>query len=220
MLSVPQAAARLGVHPGRVRQLVAEGRLASEKVGGRWLVDEAAVAARAAIELPPGRPLSPRAAWGLLWAADGRAAPWLADREMRRARQRARSWPLEHWAWACQHRAAVHRFYGHPSVLGRLAEDDRLVRSGASARNVYIDLVLLDHVDGYLAADDLDRVVDEYGLHHAGRSNVVMRVLPKGLHVFGYERDAPRPVIAVDLLDVGDDRSMRAAHNLFERTRS
>ena len=43
MLSVPEAAARLGVHPGRVRQLVVDGRLAAEKVGGRWLVDVDAV---------------------------------------------------------------------------------------------------------------------------------------------------------------------------------
>ena len=220
MLSVPEAATRLGVHPGRVRQLVADGRLVGQKVGGRWLVDEAAVAARAAHDVPPGRPLSSRAAWGLLSAADGRAAPWLAHGEMRRARQRARSWPLEQWAWACQHRAVEHRFYGHPSVLGRLADDERLVRSGASARNVFVDLVLLDHVDGYLAADALDRVVDEYGLHLAARSNVVLRALPNGLHVFGGERDAPWPVIAVDLLDLGDDRSTGAARDLFERSRS
>jgi len=218
MLSVPEAAAQLGVHPGRVRQLLVEGRLSGDKVGGRWLVPEAAVAARAASEQPPGRPLSPRAAWGLLWAADGRAVPWLSDREARRARQRARSWAVEHWAYACQHRAVVHRLYGHPSVLARLADDGRLVRSGPSVRSVHVDVMALDLVEGYARTQDLDALVDAYGLHRAARANVALRVPPSGLFVFGDDRDAPWPVIVVDLIDARDDRSVRAAHDLFHRS--
>ena len=42
---------------------------------------------------------------------------------------------------------------------------------------------------------------------------------PGGLFVFGDEPDTPWPVIAVDLIDAGDDRSVRAAHELFERSR-
>jgi len=38
-LSVPEAAARLGVSPARVRQRIADGSLVAEKIGGRWLVD-------------------------------------------------------------------------------------------------------------------------------------------------------------------------------------
>lgn len=38
-LSVPEAAALLGVSPARVRQRIAAGSLVGEKVGGRWLVD-------------------------------------------------------------------------------------------------------------------------------------------------------------------------------------
>ena len=219
MLSVPEAAAQLGVHPGRVRQLLVQGRLPGDKVGGRWLVSEAAIAGRLASHRPSGRPLSPRAAWGLLWAANGRAVPWLSDREERRARQRARSWPVEHWAYACQHRAAVHGLYGHPSLLSRLADDGRLVRSGASVRSRHVDLVALDAVEGYVRREDLDGLIDAYGLHRAARANVVLRVPPGGLFVFGDEPDTPWPVIAVDLIDAGDDRSVRAAHELFERSR-
>lgn len=46
MLSVPQAAERLGVSEQRVRQLLGAGKLGGEKVGRDWLVSSASVAAR------------------------------------------------------------------------------------------------------------------------------------------------------------------------------
>lgn len=219
MLSVSEAAERLGVHPGRVRQLVAAGRLDAEKIGGRWLVAEDAVRARADAERPAGRPLSARAAWGMLWVAAGRPAPWLSEREERRARQRARSWSLEHWAWGCRRRADVHAWYGHPAVHAALSEDRRLVRSGASVRSVHLDIVLLDHVEGYIQPKHVDSLVEDYGLVAGGRTNVVLRVPPDDLVVFGDDRDAPWSVVAVDLLDAGDDRSVRAAFELYNSHR-
>jgi excisionase family DNA binding protein len=219
MLSVSEAAARLHVNPGRIRQLVAAGRLPAFKVGGRWVLPDDAVAARLAAERPASRPLSPRSAWGLLQAAAGRPAPWLAPSELRRARLRSGSWPLERWASACRRRADVHRVYAHPSLLAGLAEDARLVRSGASARDAPIDLVVLDQVEGYLRAEAFDAVVDDYALGEGRTANVILRVPPVQLFVFGDEPEAPWPVVAVDLFDVGDDRSVRAAHALMERNR-
>lgn len=46
MLSVPQAAERLGVSEQRVRQLLTSGKLGGEKMGRDWLVSAAAVTAR------------------------------------------------------------------------------------------------------------------------------------------------------------------------------
>ena len=65
-LTTVQAAARLGMSDGRVRQLIRAGKLQpSRKVGGAYLLDEAAVDAFAAQELPQtvgyprGRPRKP-----------------------------------------------------------------------------------------------------------------------------------------------------------------
>jgi excisionase family DNA binding protein len=46
MLSVPQAAARLGISEQRVRQLLSGEKLIGEKVGRDWLVSAASVAER------------------------------------------------------------------------------------------------------------------------------------------------------------------------------
>ncbi|MFD1824437.1 MULTISPECIES: helix-turn-helix domain-containing protein [Mumia] len=66
-LSVPQAAARLGVSPARIRQRVDDGSLVAEKVGGRWLVDLDASWPRPA---QLGRPVSPESVWWSLACAE------------------------------------------------------------------------------------------------------------------------------------------------------
>lgn len=220
LLSVGEAARLLSVHPGRVRQLVIAGHLEAQKVGGRWLLPASAVVDRRDAVRPAGRPLSPRAAWGLLAAAAGQRAPWLAPSEERRARARAAGWSLEHWAWACRRRALVHRLSAHSSVLGLLADDDRVVLSGSSARGVAVDVIATGVVEGYVEASKLHMLVGHYALHEAARTNVVLRVPPAEVTVFGDARDAPWPVVAVDLYDAGDDRSRRAAETLFAKFRT
>ena len=218
LMSVPQAAEQLELDVGRVRRLVASGALAGEKIGGRWLVDDAAVAERLASRRRSGRPLSPRSAWGLLWAADGRSTPWLAPREKSRAAERASDWPAEDWPWACHHRAAVLRLRAHPSAVVRLLDDSRAVRGGVSARGLPADLIVSDEAEIYVRADDVMSVISEYALIESNRPNVIVRAPPSKLWLFE-SSDAPWPVVAVDLLDAGDDRSTKAARALAKRMR-
>jgi excisionase family DNA binding protein len=68
ILSLSEVAERLGVSERRVRQRISDGSLRAEKVGGRWLLDEADV-----LELDGrrvGRPLSADSAWALVGAAE------------------------------------------------------------------------------------------------------------------------------------------------------
>ena len=218
LVSVPQAAEQLELDVGRVRRLVASGALAGQKIGGRWLVDDVAVAERLASRRRSGRPLSQRSAWGLLWAADGRSMPWLAPREKSRAAERARNWPVEDWPWACHHRAAVHRLRAHPSAIAPLLDDSRVVRGGVSARGLSADLIVSDEAEIYVRADDVMSLISEYALIESNRPNVIVRVPPSELWLFEGP-DAPWPIVAVDLLDAGDDRSAKAASLLAERMR-
>jgi len=56
LLTVPQAAARLGVNRTRVWRLVRDGRLPAEKRGRDWLIRESDLDAFAAEPRKPGRP--------------------------------------------------------------------------------------------------------------------------------------------------------------------
>jgi excisionase family DNA binding protein len=65
-MSVPEAAAELGVSVARIRQRIDEGSLVAEKVGGRWLVD---LASSGSADRPQrGRPVHPEAVWYSLLA--------------------------------------------------------------------------------------------------------------------------------------------------------
>lgn len=59
-LSVREAAEHLGVSERRARTLIAEGRLAAQKLGGRWEISRSAVQNRVADGAFPVRPMSPR----------------------------------------------------------------------------------------------------------------------------------------------------------------
>lgn len=216
VMSVSEAAERLDLDPGRVRRLVASGFLAGHKVGGRWLVDEDALADRLEAHHRPGRPLSPRSAWGLLWAADNRPTLWLAPRERARAIERARSWPIDEWPWSCQHRADLRRLRAHPAALSRLLADDRVVRSGASTRGLNVDLIVADEAEIYIHPANAESVVADYALIESRNTNVSVRIPPADLWLFD-AADAPWPVAVADLFDARDDRSIRAAYELHER---
>src|SRR5262245_74781 len=73
-VGVAEAAAQLGVSPQRVRQLVQEGLLPARRIGGRWVFDTRTLARRAE-NRRPGRPLSPRVAWGLIGLLESGQAP-------------------------------------------------------------------------------------------------------------------------------------------------
>jgi excisionase family DNA binding protein len=218
-VSVQEAAERLSLNPGRVRRLVSQGLLEGRKIGGRWLVEESAIKDRIDASARAGRPLSPRSAWGLLWAAHGQPMPWLAPRERSRARQRARSWPLDEWPWACRHRATAYKLRAHPSMLQPLLDDPRVVRGGASVRQLSVDLIAVGDAELYVRQADAASMIDEYSLIPSQQPNVVLRVPPGDLWLFD-NGEAPWPVVVVDLLDARDDRSARAANELARRTRA
>ena len=54
MLTVSIAASRLGITPGRVRQLIASGRLKATRVGRDWLIDADDLREFAALDRPRG----------------------------------------------------------------------------------------------------------------------------------------------------------------------
>ncbi len=58
LISTDEAAERLGVSGRRVRQLIAEGKLVAQNVGGGYVIDESALA-DVQVYGKPGRPAKP-----------------------------------------------------------------------------------------------------------------------------------------------------------------
>lgn len=219
LLSISEAARELDVNASRARSLVASGELAGVKVGGRWLVDGAAVADRLRSARPPGRPLSPSNAWAALFLASGEEAPWLGPQALWRVRQNLKVRRLSELRPRLVQRAEPMRFIVHPGELKRLRDRPDLARSGISAAAAHgLDLVAGAEIDGYVRAGDLAAFQRKHALEPADgmEGNVLLRVVPDpAWHLSG--QLAPLAAVAIDLSEEADARSIRAGKKAIER---
>jgi excisionase family DNA binding protein len=214
MRSVAEVASELGVSSERVRQLIASGVLPAVRVGDRWVIGDGMPVRRR-----EGRPWSGAAAWGLLWLAVGRPAPWLSVKQRQRVRLRLVDGVLAH-VDRLSARAKPLCFRAHPSALPRLVSDSRLVGSGLSAASVVgADLVVADRVEGYVRSSDLRALIAEFGLEPVapGQGNLVLRSVSEVWPFVEGERVAPLLVVALDLMDSSDARTSSAGRGLLKR---
>jgi excisionase family DNA binding protein len=220
-LSVPEAAARLGVTAGRVRQLVASGELNARRIGLVLLVDPESVDRRVQLGTLDGRRFSPRRAWGLLFLIDGLDAPWLDPVSRAKLRSFIAHHDLALLRPRLVTRAQRHQFRAHPSLLGAIRREPGLMRTGVSAAyDVGADLIPGDEFDAYLTADHLDAVVDKYKLRQSNEPNITLRITLALMPGWPARPVAPASVVAIDLADDPEPRAQEAARRLFERYRS
>ncbi len=221
LLSIPEAAEELSLHPSRVRALAADGALPAIKIGERWAVDRAAVARRLRGEHGAGRPFEPHNAWALLLLASGDQPDWLSAKELWRFRQLLRIDGLSGLASRLERRGKRRELDAHPGELSYLLEDRALVRSGVSAAGAYeLDLVSGAEADGYLAESRLSEFEGAHALEPAspGAGNVLVRVVPDSAwHLSPRRKAAPQAAVALDLLHDVDPRSQRAGRELLRR---
>ncbi len=110
--------------------------------------------------------------------------------------------------------------YAHPSALDRIGNDAKVVAGGVSALNALdVDLIVSDEAEVYVRAGEVAGLVDRQALDpDADRPNLIVRVVDDGVWPFAKGVSvAPWPVVAVDLLDADDERSVRAGLELIER---
>jgi excisionase family DNA binding protein len=220
-LSVAEAARQLGVSPGRVRELVHSGQLDAERIGRAVLVSADSVHRRLEIVQPAaGRPLSARMAWAFLWRLSGVRAPWLSPAERSRVNKYVRRLPVEQWPRMLANRADVYRARMLPGPLGRLRADSRAVVGGVAAASRYgIDLVgAVDDVELYVEPEHFHDLATRKRINLDPQvPNVLIRV-PFSAEVLHVSDDhagfAPLAAVAADLVDSGDERSVRAARQL------
>jgi excisionase family DNA binding protein len=218
LLSVDEAAERLGVSPAAVRQQISAGRLRAVKRARSWWLDERAVQRSARIRARPGRPLSPEMAWAIILLASGHAdnADRLAGRERYLSRMRAwlQSHPLSEQAAQLRMRASGEDFACHPAELKRLVERSDVLATGISAGDVIGLIGKASGVEAYAPAGHRDAITKEHALALAADGPVRLHWVPDELwprlQSHG-ERRAPRAAILLDLLESDDPRARREA---------
>ena len=214
-----RAADVLDVSPRRVRQLLESGQLAGQQLGRSWVIEQGDIDRLR--RNGAGRPWSASSAWAVLELAAGHE-PELSPVERSRARRRLADHGLGGLVEQLRARAERREVYAHPSVLGRVVGDGRVVRGGVSAASHYrADLIVQDAAEVYVRAGDVVDLVDSYALDEdAVRPNVILHVVDDEVWPFDDQQQiASWAVVAVDLLDADDERSQRAGCELIERHR-
>jgi hypothetical protein len=210
VMSVEEAARRLGVNAARVRALLASGGLDGEKLAGSWMVNADSVRRRGRVARRIGRQLTAENAWATLLLASGEEAQWLAANERYRLLGLLDREGLPAVAERVHDRARPVRFVGHLGVLERLAGDPRVVVSGASAARTHgLELAVGPELDAYVQESHLARLTSAYALgaeSSTAAANVTLRAIANDAwHLDG--RVAPVAAVAVDLAEDPDARS-------------
>lgn len=221
LLSIPEAAEELSLHPSRVRALAAAGALPAIKIGNRWAVDRVAVARRLQGKHAAGRPFEPRNAWAVLFLASGDQPDWLSPKELWRLRRALSLEGLKALVPRLERRAKRSVFRAHPGELPHLLQDPVLVRSGISAAASYdLDLLSGAEAEGYVRERRLRKFQRAHALEPAGIGvgNLLLRVVPDSAwHLDPHDGVAPPAAVALDLLGAADARSQRAGRQLLKR---
>ena len=220
-VSVPEAAADLGVEPQAIRRLIRDGELPAKKEIGRWIIPASEVDKRRSLGPRAGRRFSPARAWGLIHLAGGQPAAWL-DREARwRMARQLEARPLEALRWQLVARGIAHGYEAHPASVERLRNDPVVMLTGvAGAEAAALGIVGSDeHIEAYVDASRLDDIVKRYHLRPSLEPNVVLRPMPE----FGWPSPrpdvAPTVAIALDLLENRDPRARQLGRQLLEQTK-
>ena len=221
-ISVSDGARKLGLDPSRVRVLLQKGDLRGRKVGARWLLDEESARARGAEAVSEGRPFSPRMAWGYLSLLSGESAPWLDPASRSRLRSRIRHEPVRYVVPRLRSRAHAEYYRASLAAISSLRSQREFVLSGVSAAAEHgASISASEQLEGYIPASQLKRLAYRLALApvEPASANVILRVskFPLGLQRRGI---ASAGVVAIDLLDSHDQRSIRAGNALAERLRA
>jgi excisionase family DNA binding protein len=217
MLSVSEIANELGLSERRVRALLKAGQLRGERVGRSWLVSRHAVEQFRRRPRQRGRQLNARNAWALLALLAGEKPHSVRPDALSRLRRYARdpNWLLNVIAHS-EPRSDVFSLWLRNEDLPKLAEYP-LIHSGLSAEHAlsYMDLIRRreEPLDVYASSAVVRQIVGRFAPEeNVDDPNVILRV-PKHALPSSEGGEAPRSVVAADLLDHEDARVRRAGEN-------
>jgi len=204
LLSIADAAERLGVSARQARNLVVHGDL---RLVARGLVDATSVDRLVAVRRGSHtRAWSEGTAWGAVALLSGMDAAWMGDSQRSRLRARLRAIQSEELVERTRGRADVQRYAGHSSSVGRLRAE--VVDTTASAAR--LGLAATASVDGYLARSDLASIVARHGLIEDESGTFALRATGFHLDVVAELAERGDALAALDLAESLDIREQRA----------
>lgn len=223
LISVQEAAQRLGVSADALRKRIADGTLPAHRRGRQWWLDARSVERLARQPVGRGRPLSPDMAWAVLFLASGDVDA--AARVVRNPRYRSRvhAWLRSHsvadHSSRLRARAEAEEFEAHPSELTRILERRDMLATGISAGDAVGLVGGGAAVDVYAAAGRREALIQEHGLVPRPGPLRVRWVPDQIWPVLDRNRDglAPRAAVLLDLLEHDDPRARREAARALAR---
>jgi excisionase family DNA binding protein len=206
LMTVSEAAERLGVVPQRVRALAQAGALEAIRTEGVWLIDPDSLARRVlladlGVASSSVRPWSQPIAWAAMRALDDDEVLLSGlDRKARyRLRRRLDGPDPARLLSAVRNRARVVRASVHPSRAARLR--DLVIPSGITGAGIHgFGLTGDEAVDGYLSEEGLADANRALRVRSSDTGAHLLRVVDDARLLEGLEV-APRLAVAVDLLD-------------------
>jgi hypothetical protein len=215
LVSTSAAAERLHLSVRQVRNLAAAGHLTQV---ARGVLDATSVDRYDAVRRTGTQAWAPPTAWAAVALLAGHPAPWLDAPQTRRLRRRLPDLVPEHLVERARRRSAVSRYAAHRSALPRLAADLVVPRREIVGLSAGTGTA----VDGYLGADDAERLVRDHALRLDVDGTVTLRATTMDLDVV--RRLATTPVLAaLDLAPSLDPRerevSLAVLHDALEGLR-
>lgn len=225
LMSVAQAAQRLGVGVPRIHQRIADGSLRAERIGSQWAVDELSLV-EVAERRSPGRPLSARSAWALiaLSVGDDAALADLAPSERSRAAARltelfgeVRRVPRSEREVRRVAAVLRQRFRNRADrVLLKAADADlpglRADNRWESVLSPAVSGIASGEVEGYVVNEQFQGLSEDFLLVPADRDgNVIAHVLPAGQQAY----PDSQLLLAADLAEHRRPREERRAVDLL-----
>ena len=210
LLEVAQVAARMGVSPRQVQNLVAEGALHSL---ARGVIDEASVERHLATRgESPRRPWLEATAWGAVALLSGHEATWVGGSQRSRLRVRLRMLRAGELVGRARGRAVVMRFAGHASTVTRLRDDVVDTARAAEA----LGLAATTALDGYVAANKVGALIRRHGLARDDDGRIALRVTGMDLSIVAQLAQESTVLAALDLAESLDVRERRIGRDALE----
>lgn len=203
LLTVAEAAERLGLTIRRVQHLVADGTVRSL---ARGVIDETSIdrylASHAGFRW---RPWSEATAWGAIALLSDRDAAWMGHSQRSRLRGRLRVLSAGEFAGHARGRAVAWQYTGHLSTAGRLRT--QVVDTSSAA--VALGLTTTTAVDGYVATGALGALVARHGLIRDDAGPFTLRTTDMPLDIVTDLAHAGPVLAALDLAEALNVRERR-----------
>ena len=211
LLSIAEAASRLGVSTRQVQHLIVQGAV---RQLARGIVDETSVERLVAVRgNAHGRAWSEETAWGAVSLLSGGDADWMGQSQRSRLQARLRDIEAGELVERARNRAHVTRYQSHPSVEAQLRS--LLIDSAHAAEE--LGLVASTKIDGYLATNDVDSALRTYGLINDDDGNVTLRATTIDLTVVSGLAQGGVVLAALDYAESLDVREYRAGTEALNR---